>query len=121
MGKVRLLVADHEFQRGGVILVLFGLVPKMAQVVASVPTFVLGGAGLVMFGMVTATGIRILAGVNLEKKPNNLLIIAVSISDSSASPPQAKISPRLTSWFLRYDRFSVTPHARFNAVSMVAS
>ncbi len=65
---------------GGVILVLFGLVPKMAQVVASVPTFVLGGAGLVMFGMVTATGIRILAGVDLERRPNNLLIIAVSVS-----------------------------------------
>ena len=65
---------------GGVILVLFGLVPKMAQVVASVPTFVLGGAGLVMFGMVTATGIQILAGVDLERRPNNLLIIAVSVS-----------------------------------------
>ena len=33
-----------------------------------------------MFGMVTATGIRILAGVNLEEKPNNLLIIAISIA-----------------------------------------
>ena len=65
---------------GGVILLLLGLMPKLAQVVASVPPFVLGGAGLVMFGMVTATGIRILAGVNLEKNPNNLLIIAISIS-----------------------------------------
>lgn len=65
---------------GGVILIVLGLMPKLAQVVASVPTFVLGGAGLVMFGMVTATGIRILAGVNLERNPNNLLIIAISIS-----------------------------------------
>jgi uric acid transporter len=64
---------------GGVILLILGLIPKLAQVVASVPPFVLGGAGLVMFGMVTATGIRILAGVNLEEKPNNLLIIAISI------------------------------------------
>ncbi len=64
---------------GGVILILLGLVPKLAQVVASVPTFVLGGAGLVMFGMVAATGIRILAGVNLEERPNNLLIIAISL------------------------------------------
>ena len=65
---------------GGALLLLLGLLPKLAQVVASIPTFVLGGAGLVMFGMVTATGIRILAGVNLEKNPNNLLIIAISIS-----------------------------------------
>jgi NCS2 family nucleobase:cation symporter-2 len=64
---------------GGVILIILGLIPKLAAIVASVPSFVLGGAGLVMFGMVTATGIRILAGVNLEEKPNNLLIIAISI------------------------------------------
>ena len=64
---------------GGVILIILGLIPKLAAVVASVPSFVLGGAGLVMFGMVAATGIRILAGVNLEEKPNNLLIIAISI------------------------------------------
>jgi NCS2 family nucleobase:cation symporter-2 len=64
---------------GGVILIILGLVPKLAAIVASVPSFVLGGAGLVMFGMVAATGIRILAGVDLEEKPNNLLIIAISI------------------------------------------
>ena len=65
---------------GGVILIILGLIPKLAAIVASIPSFVLGGAGLVMFGMVTATGIRILAGVNLEEKPNNLLIIAISIA-----------------------------------------
>ena len=65
---------------GGVILIILGLIPKLAAIVASVPPFVLGGAGLVMFGMVTATGIRILAGVDLEEKPNNLLIIAISIA-----------------------------------------
>src|SRR5258707_513060 len=34
----------------GAILILLGLVPKMAEVVASIPAFVLGGAGIVMFG-----------------------------------------------------------------------
>ncbi|MFP1528397.1 hypothetical protein ACLB1R_20660 [Escherichia coli] len=29
------------------------MVPKMAVLVASIPQFVLGGAGLVMFGMAT--------------------------------------------------------------------
>jgi xanthine/uracil permease len=48
---------------GGVILIAFGIFPKMGYVVASVPQFVLGGAGIVMFGMVAATGIRILAGL----------------------------------------------------------
>jgi NCS2 family nucleobase:cation symporter-2 len=40
---------------------------------------VLGGAGLVMFGMVAATGIRILAGVDFAKNRNNLFIVAVAV------------------------------------------
>jgi uric acid transporter len=64
---------------GGVILVLFGLFPKMAHMVASVPQFVLGGAGIVMFGMVAATGIRILSRVDYEKQRQNLYVVAISI------------------------------------------
>jgi NCS2 family nucleobase:cation symporter-2 len=64
---------------GGVILLAFGLFPKMAHVVASVPQFVLGGAGIVMFGMVAATGIKILAGVDYEREKANPYIIAISI------------------------------------------
>jgi NCS2 family nucleobase:cation symporter-2 len=64
---------------GGIILIVLGLVPKMGALVESVPTMVLGGAGLVMFGMVAATGIRILAGVNFAGNRNNLFIVAVSV------------------------------------------
>jgi NCS2 family nucleobase:cation symporter-2 len=64
---------------GGVILVLLGLFPKMAQVVASVPSFVLGGAGIVMFGMVAANGIKVLSKVDFVKNHHNLFIVAVSI------------------------------------------
>ncbi|CAN5891385.1 nucleobase:cation symporter-2 family protein [soil metagenome] len=65
---------------GGIILIVLGLIPKMAALVESLPVFVLGGAGLVMFGMVAATGIRILAGVDYKGNKNNLYIVAVSIS-----------------------------------------
>jgi NCS2 family nucleobase:cation symporter-2 len=64
---------------GGLILVLLGLFPKMAQVVASVPPFVLGGAGIVMFGMVTANGIKVLSKVDFVRNHHNLFIVAVSI------------------------------------------
>ena len=64
---------------GGGILILLGLLPKLAFVVASVPLFVLGGAGVVMFGMVAATGIRILSGVDFQRNRNNLYIVAISI------------------------------------------
>ena len=64
---------------GGLILVALGLVPKMAALVESLPTVVLGGAGLVMFGMVAATGIRILGGVDFKHNRFNALIVAISI------------------------------------------
>lgn len=64
---------------GGLIMIVLGLMPKMGALVESVPTMVLGGAGLVMFGMVAATGIRILASVDFAKNRNNLFIVAVAI------------------------------------------
>jgi NCS2 family nucleobase:cation symporter-2 len=64
---------------GGVIMIVLGLLPKMAAFVESIPTFVLGGAGLVMFGMVAATGIRILSTVDYKNNRNNLYIVALSI------------------------------------------
>ena len=64
---------------GGLILVVLGLLPKMAALVESLPTVVLGGAGLVMFGMVAATGIRILSGVDFKGNRHNAMIVAVSI------------------------------------------
>ncbi len=64
---------------GGVILIVLGVLPKMAALVESLPTVVLGGAGLVMFGMVAATGIRILGGVDFRDNRANGMIVAVSI------------------------------------------
>jgi uracil-xanthine permease len=63
----------------GIIMIVLGLLPKMSALVEAIPTFVLGGAGLVMFGMVTATGIRILANVDFKTNRNNLYIVAISI------------------------------------------
>lgn len=64
---------------GGLVMLILGLMPKLATVVASIPQFVLGGAGLVMFGMVVATGIRILGHINYDRHRHNLYIVAISI------------------------------------------
>ncbi len=64
---------------GGVIMIVLGLLPKMAAFVESIPTFVLGGAGLVMFGMVAATGIRILSTVDYKNNRHNLYVVALAI------------------------------------------
>lgn len=61
----------------GVILFLLGLFPKLATLIAIMPNPVLGGAGIVMFGIVAASGIKTLGSVRLTNR--NLIIIAVSI------------------------------------------
>lgn len=65
---------------GGLILMVLGLFPKMSALIASIPPAVLGGAGLIMFGMITACGVRMLAQVDYVKNPFNAYIIAISIS-----------------------------------------
>ncbi len=64
---------------GGVIMVALGLIPKMGALVEALPTVVLGGAGIVMFGMVAATGIRILSAVDFKSNRNNLFVVAISL------------------------------------------
>ncbi|WP_186045531.1 nucleobase:cation symporter-2 family protein [Burkholderia gladioli] len=59
-------------------LVVLGLLPAVAGVLQAVPEPVLGGAAMVMFGAVAASGINILAGVKLDRRA--LLIIAVSLA-----------------------------------------
>ncbi|MDN3711118.1 nucleobase:cation symporter-2 family protein [Paracoccus cavernae] len=63
---------------GGVILVLLGLLPVMGRVVAAIPSPVLGGAGIVLFGTVAASGIRTLSRVDYVNNMN-LIIVATSI------------------------------------------
>ncbi|TXN22832.1 purine permease [Methylobacterium sp. WL9] len=64
---------------GGFIMLGLGLIPKLAAMVEAVPQCVLGGAGLVMFGMVGATGVRILGAVDFASNRNNLFVVAVSV------------------------------------------
>lgn len=64
---------------GGIILVVMGLIPKIGAIVEAVPTYVLGGAGLVMFGMVAATGIRIISRADFTNNRHNLFVVAVSV------------------------------------------
>lgn len=63
---------------GGGILVVLGLLPILGRVVAAVPMSVLGGAGIVLFGTVAASGIRTLSKVEY-KDTMNLIIVAASL------------------------------------------
>ena len=73
----------------GGILVVLGLLPKLAALTTVIPNAVLGGAMVAMFGMVVSYGINILSNVDF-KQNENLLIVACSLAVGigSAAVPQ---------------------------------
>ncbi|KRL86524.1 nucleobase:cation symporter-2 family protein [Lacticaseibacillus pantheris] len=59
-------------------LILLGLLPKIGALATIIPSPVLGGAMVVMFGMVAVQGIRMLGEVDFHND-HNLLVAAISI------------------------------------------
>jgi len=57
---------------------VLGLIPKVAAIVSAMPEPVLGGAAIVLFGMIFSIGLRLVAQ-NVELTQRNLTIIASSI------------------------------------------
>ncbi len=81
VGLVRLTGVKSRWvvAAAGGFLILLGLFPKLAAVVAAIPLPVLGGAGFALFGTVAATGIRTLSTVDFERNAN-VIIVAVSLA-----------------------------------------
>ncbi|MEV7341035.1 nucleobase:cation symporter-2 family protein [Streptomyces sp. NPDC093544] len=82
----------------GGILVLLGLLPKLGAVVAAIPAPVLGGAGLVMFGTVAASGLRTLAQVDF-KDNHNLTVVAVSVAIGMLPVGVPTVYEKFPDWF----------------------
>lgn len=84
----------------GAILVVLGLLPRFAALAAAVPAAVLGGAGVVMFGMIAASGIRMLAAVDLGDR-RNLFVVAVAVGlglGVSMVPQSLALVPGSVKW-----------------------
>ena len=81
---------------GGILLVL-GLVPKLGAVVGAVPVAVLGGAGVALFGMVAASGIRTLSSCRLDSRA--LLVVAVALGVGLLPTVSPEIYSQTPSWF----------------------
>ncbi|MGP3984962.1 nucleobase:cation symporter-2 family protein [Streptomyces sp. KR80] len=82
----------------GGILVLLGLLPKLGAVVAAIPAPVLGGAGLVMFGTVAASGLRTLSTVDFRGN-HNLTVVAVSVAVGLLPVGVPEIYAKFPDWF----------------------
>ena len=72
------VMSRHVVTISALILIACGLSPKVAAVFSSMPLPVLGGGVIVMFGMVAAAGLNMLAEVQMNRR--NMIIMAVSLS-----------------------------------------
>ncbi|WP_022889070.1 nucleobase:cation symporter-2 family protein [Agromyces italicus] len=84
---------------GGGILVILGLLPVLGRIVAAVPPPVLGGAGIVLFGTVAASGIRTLASVDYRGNMN-LVIVATSLGFGMLPIVAPAIYDDFPAWFV---------------------
>ena len=55
------VVSRHVGTIAGIVLVLMGLFPKLGGIIAAMPESVIGGAAIIMFGMIVAAGIKLIS------------------------------------------------------------
>jgi xanthine permease XanP len=63
----------------GGILIILGLFPVVGGLVEAMPQSILGGATLIMFGMVAAAGIRILASIDLDRRASSIIALSLGL------------------------------------------
>lgn len=91
--KSRYVVAS-----AGMILITLGLLPVIGRIVAAVPPSVLGGAGVVLFGTVAASGIRTLSKVDYNNNMN-LIIVATSLGFGMIPIAAPQFYEHFPAWF----------------------
>lgn len=82
------VVSRYVVAFGGGILIIIGLVPKVAAVTTMIPPAVLGGAMVPMFGMLMSAAMQMMAKDDLSKSSNQLIIgvgIGVGLACTGAS------------------------------------
>lgn len=84
------VVSRHVVTIGGILLICMGLFPKLGGLVAAMPHAVLGGAGVVMFGMIASAGLKIIQECELNQRA--MLIIAVALSLGIGLPAVEQIA-----------------------------
>lgn len=80
------VVSRYVVAIGGAFLVIAGLLPKLGAIISGIPNAVLGGVVMIMFGMIASAGIKMLSGIEFNKR--NMLIVALSLATAIGLPAQ---------------------------------
>lgn len=99
VGLVRLTRVKSRWvvASAGVIMILLGLLPKAAAIVAGIPHPVLGGAALAMFATVAVVGIQTLSRVDFHDH-RNVVIVGTSLGLAMFVTAQPGVAKAVPSW-----------------------
>ena len=87
------VMSRHVVTIGAIFLVAAGLIPKLGAIISAMPQAVLGGASIVMFGMIAAAGVKLLTQEELNRR--NMLIVAISLTFGIGLP----LAPKFVQYF----------------------
>jgi len=73
---------------GAGFLILAGFLPKLAAVIAAMPSAVLGGAAIAMFAMVAAAGLKLIAESPLGRRDMLIIAVALGVGQAMAVVPE---------------------------------
>lgn len=81
----------------GIILLVVSFFPKLVAILTSIPSPVLGGAGIIMFGIVAANGIKRLGIISYDGN-KNLVIVATSLGMALAPIAAPQLFTNFPQW-----------------------
>ena len=99
VGLVRLTRVKSRYvvAAAGVIMIVLGLLPKAAAIVAGIPHPVLGGAALAMFATVAVVGIQTLSRVDFHDH-RNVVIVGTSLGLAMLVTAQPDVAKAVPEW-----------------------
>ena len=87
------IVSRHVVSMAGIFLIIAGLFPKLAAVIGVMPTAVLGGVSVLLFGSVVAAGLKMLELVHFDQR--NMLIAGLTMAVGIGLPQQLGLLDRI--------------------------
>ncbi|MDO4591077.1 MAG: solute carrier family 23 protein [Slackia sp.] len=77
MSATRVYSTQIFWYAGGIALVVGGFCPKIEALIGSIPTSVMGGVSLLLFGLIASNGLRMLVSNRVDfSKARNLMIVS---------------------------------------------
>ena len=87
------IVNRHVVSLAGIFMIIIGLFPKLSALIGAMPTAVLGGVSILMFGSVVAAGLKMLELANYNQR--NMLIAGLALAVGIGLPEQHGFLERL--------------------------